>query len=141
MENLRQWCSGVCCCVLFCCIVLMAAPKGAEKLIRLCTILLFCLCLIGPFLQMDLSFAPSSVLNAEPSEYTFSGLEGSLAFLITQTLTEHGVEPYTVDVIADETQTRAKVVVYRDQSTAFVLIRRLIREEYGMETDLVTIPR
>lgn len=137
---LRNWCIGLCAGGIFCSIIQLLSPtKRTERVMRFACCLLFCLCFCIPLIGAKLPEIDFKVpgLTSSPTGYSYGELNGGVEFLIMKKLTEAGVKVKSVTVDVESENPKAVVEINRSQSAAFILIENCIKENFGMETQII----
>ena len=112
MEQLREWCVGVCFGAVGCCAAQLLVPKnGVGKWFRLLTVTLFICCLMVPLLNLrgDLSlnaaWLPTEVVKTElenrVNEQLCRQVEATVTRLANECLEQRGVTAQKITVQTD----------------------------------------
>ncbi|HNX14689.1 MAG TPA: hypothetical protein PK854_08145 [Oscillospiraceae bacterium] len=137
---LRNWVIGLCAGGIFCSIIQLLSPtKRTERIMKFACCLLFCLCFCLPLIGAKLPKVDFKVpkLTSSPAEYSYGELNGGVEFLIMKKLTSAGVKAKSVTVDVKSENPKAVVEISRSQSTAFILIENCIKENFGLETQII----
>ncbi len=106
---------------------------------RFACCLLFCLCFCMPLIGAKLPEVDFEVpeLTGSSAGYTYRELNGGVEFLIMKKLADAGVKTKSVTVDVNSENPKAIVEISRSQSTAFILVENCIKENFGLETQII----
>ncbi|HOP10340.1 MAG TPA: hypothetical protein PK629_02510 [Oscillospiraceae bacterium] len=137
---LRNWCIGLCAGGIFCSIIQLLSPtKRTERVMRFACVLLFCLCFCLPLIGAQLPEIDFNMpeLTDSAAGYSYGELNGGVEFLIMKKLKTIGVDAKSVTVNVESENPKAVVEINGSQSAAFVLIENCIKENFGLETQII----
>ena len=149
MEQLREWCTGICFCAVGCCAAqLLIAKNGVGKWFHLLTATLFICCLVTPLLNVraDLSlnaeWLPQEVVSDElekrVNEQLRRQVEETVARLAAECLEQRGIRAEKITVQTDISSEGGiyieQVVLTVDKHNVSVAlaVRDVLKEQLGV---------